>query len=205
MVDEKNITIEAVMEDCRLFGRKLIMVREITCSLQRNEIRLRDKIVNQGAEEEAVCILYHINIGYPLLTEKAELYIPSKKIIPRNDWARKKVDTFKQVMPPQEVYEEQCYFHEFEEEGVAALYNEDIKKGLKISFDSSNLNTFTQWKMFGCKDYVLGLEPGNASVDGRISMKEKNTLQYIQPYGEAAFEVNLEIIENDDQWEMIRK
>ena len=33
----------------------------------------------------------------------------------------------------------------------------------------------------GASDYVLGLEPGNCTPDGRNVMREKGLLQFIEP------------------------
>ena len=73
-------------------------------------------------------------------------------------------------------FEEQCYYHSFDKIGCASLYNTDIKKGIKISFDAESLEYFVQWKMMGYNEYVLGLEPGNCHPDGRDKMREDGKL-----------------------------
>ena len=78
------------------------------------------------------------------------------------------------VLTPTPGFEEQCYYHAFGgKPGLAAIFNHDRGYGLAISFDSSSLSCFTQWKMMGVKDYVMGLEPGNCYPDGRDVMREK--------------------------------
>ena len=52
--------------------------------------------------------------------------------------------------------EEACYYHSFEEKGVAKIYNPDIKKGVEISFDPESLPCFNRVEMMGKYDYVLG-------------------------------------------------
>ncbi len=71
------------------------------------------------------------------------------------------------MLPPQPVFEEQCYYHSFEGQGSAAIFNPRIGQGLEITFDAERLKYFTEWKMMGQRDYVLGLEPGNCTPDGR--------------------------------------
>ena len=56
----------------------------------------------------------------------------------------------------------------------------DIEQGLEITFDADSLKFFTQWKMMGERDYVLGLEPGNCTPDGRNVLRENNTLKFLQ-------------------------
>ena len=68
---------------------------------------------------------------------------------------------------PQRDYEEKCYYHTLSDKPTVSIFNPDIKKGIKISYDTSELKYFTEWKMMGEGDYVLGLEPGNCLPDGR--------------------------------------
>ena len=39
------------------------------------------------------------------------------------------------------------------------IFNDDIKKGVNIRYDADELKYFTQWKMMGEYEYVLGLAP----------------------------------------------
>ncbi len=50
-----------------------------------------------------------------------------------------------------------------------------------MQYDSQDLDCFTQWKMMGVRDYVLGLEPGNCYPDGRADMRQKGILKTLQP------------------------
>ena len=85
---------------------------------------------------------------------------------------------------PQPNFAEQCFFYGFSGVPTVAIYNPDIKKGLDITFDSGNLNCFTEWKMMGEGDYVLGLEPGNCLPEGRVRARENNRLETLAPGAE---------------------
>lgn len=151
-------------------------------------------------------ILYHMNMGYPMLSEAAELYIPAAEITPRNAHAAEDLDTWNKVLTPTPGFEEQCYYHAFNgKPGLAAIFNHDRGYGLAISFDSSSLNCFTQWKMMGVKDYVMGLEPGNCYPDGRDVMREKGLLQMLAPGEKKTYGVRLTMLENEAQFEALKQ
>ena len=177
--EDAFLRIRARINQMSIFGTKLILHREILCSLEKNEIVIKDKIENRGDSTVPVMILYHMNMGYPLLSEKAILHIPSRKVTPRNEHAAEDLDTWDRILEPTPGFEEQCYFHEFEKDGLAVLYNPEIEKGLAVQFDASNLDYFIEWKMMGEKDYVLGLEPGNCHPDGRDKMRAENRLKML--------------------------
>jgi galactose mutarotase-like enzyme len=201
--DEQEIRIHAVIRDEAIFSHKLVLYREIICSLEENTIRIRDRIVNRGDAECPVMILYHMNMGYPLLSEHAELYIPSVQVTPRNEHAAEGIAAWNQMLPPQPQFEEQCYFHKFEKKGIAAIFNSDIQQGLQISFDAENLRYFTEWKMMGVRDYVLGLEPGNCHPDGRDKMRAEGKLTVLQPEESVSYEVKVTMIDKEEEWKNI--
>lgn len=197
---DDEIIINANMNDGAVFAHKLVLNRQIICSMKKNEIKIIDKVRNLGSEKTPLLLLYHMNIGYPLLDESAKLYVSSKEIVPRNEHAAKDLDRWAQMMPPQAGFQEQCYFHRFDSDGIAAIYNPNIEKGLAIKFNPKQLDYLTEWKMLGEKDYVLGLEPGNCHPDGRDVMRKQGNLKFINPDEEITFEVVIEIIDSESQF-----
>ena len=193
--DEENICIHAIVNDGAIFSRKLMLNRTITCSKLSNTFRITDTVENQGDTVSPLMLLYHMNMGYPLLSEASVVEIPSVAVKPRNAHSAKDLDTWHKMLPPTPAFEEQCYFHSFAGKGTASIYNPDINKGLTVSFDTDKLDHFTQWKMMGCRDYVLGLEPGNCHPDGRDVMCKEGKLKFLQPGESITYEVTVSLYE----------
>ena len=193
--DEESIYIHAYINDSSIFSHKLYLKRTITCGKHTNNIKITDTIENRGDTKAPLMLLYHMNMGYPLLSENAVLDIASATVKPRNAHAAKDLDTWAKLLPPTPGFEEQCYFHSFTGEGKASIYNPDINKGLTIHFDIDTLDYFTQWKMMGYRDYVLGLEPGNCHPDGRDVMRKEGKLKFLQPGESVTYEVAVNFYE----------
>ena len=195
--EEKDgqLVIHAVMKDERIFSHKLVLKREIVCSLDANELEIHDTIENRGDMDSPAMLMYHINLGYPLLSENAVLKVNSDEVLPRDPRAAEDLDTWNQMLPPQKQFAEQCYFHKFSKDGIASLYNPDVKVGLAIHFDPKNLTHFTQWKQMGERDYVLGLEPGNCHPNGRDKMREEGTLTVLKPGESVSYVVKVEMLD----------
>ncbi|MEN6595108.1 MAG: aldose 1-epimerase family protein [Clostridiaceae bacterium] len=186
--DGEDIVIEATVIDARLFGRKLKLRREIRCSNVLNTLTLRDEITNEGDEESPIMVLYHINIGYPLLSEAACLNIPSSRVAPRDARAAEGLESWNALLPPTPGFTEQCYYHSFHgERGSASVWNPAAGCGLEIQFDTRSLDHFTQWKQMGVRDYVLGLEPGNCGPEGRLKARENRYLKTLLPGDKATY------------------
>ncbi|OQB99704.1 MAG: hypothetical protein BWX78_01642 [Firmicutes bacterium ADurb.Bin099] len=47
----------------------------------------------------------------------------------------------------------------------------------------------------GCRDYVLGLEPGNCHPDGRDVMRREGTLKFIAPGESITYQVTVNLYE----------
>ncbi|MBS7299377.1 MAG: DUF4432 family protein, partial [Eubacteriales bacterium] len=84
---------------------------------------------------------------------------------------------------PSQIYgvEEMCFLHKIEGKAEVSIYNPEINKGLKMNYDTDELPCFTQWKMMGIHEYVMGLEPGNCYPDGRASARKDGTLVFLKP------------------------
>lgn len=178
--NENEITITAQIRDASIFSHRLLLQRKYVISKTENRIDLCDVITNIGSTQAPLEVLYHCNIGYPLLSENTVLDIPSREIKARNAHAESDIENCLKIEKPQRGYEEMCYYHTLSE-GRASAYNPDIKKRVEILFDTSELPCFVEWKMMGENDYVLGLEPGNCLPDGRDAMRRQNLLEFLEP------------------------
>lgn len=193
--DAENFYIRAVVSDSRIFARKLQLKRTISVSKTAGRFMVSDVIENQGDTESPLMVMYHMNMGYPLLSENSVVEIPSIEVTPRNEHAAEDLATWNKMLPPTPNFEEQCYYHKMGSVGQASIYNPDIRKGLVISFDPKTLDHFTQWKMMGYRDYVLGLEPGNCTPDGRDVMRREGKLKFLKPGESIAYEVTIDLYE----------
>ena len=194
-ITDKEIKIRTKVLDAALFAHKLLLEREYICPIGENKIYLTDKIKNIGTAETPLEILYHCNMGYPLLSENAEVKVPSSEVLPRNKHSEEGIENCLVMEKPQAEYEEKCYYHKLSGKTAVSIYNKDIGKGVSIHFDTEELKFFTEWKMMGEGEYVLGLEPGNCLPDGRDVMREKGVLEFIKPGEERIFHLTFEFIE----------
>jgi len=192
---EDKIVVKALILDEVIFSHKLALEREYTISLKENKFFVKDRIVNRGDFEYPAMILYHMNMGYPLLSEKSVLDIPSTSIKGRTPISQKDINEWNKLLPPTPNYEERCYFHTFGKDNrYAKIYSPLINTELSITF-SENLDYFTEWKMMGCRDYVLGLEPGNCHPDGRDKMRKEGKLTILKPDESVQYNVCVEVKE----------
>lgn len=186
------LVVRTVAKDENIFGRKLRLKREIRVSTSDNSFRIIDTIENTGGKREPFEILYHMNMGYPLLDEDSVVTIPANVVKGRDEHAAEDIANWMNMEKPQADYQERCYYHKFSDEnGYAEIYQPKLDTRLAISFDAVSLDGFTQWKMMGVRDYVLGLECGNCYPDGRAEMRKSGMLKFLEPGESVTYEVKV--------------
>ena len=193
--DEDALVVRAVVPDEVIFARKLRLIRELRVSLKENGFTITDTIENTGDTTQPFEILYHMNMGYPLLDEDSVIEIPAVSVTPRDDHAAEDIENWMNMIKPQAGYVEKCYYHKFEDQGKASIFQPKLGQGLEISFDAKELDAFVEWKMMGVRDYVLGLECGNCYPDGRDVMRQTGMLKFLEPGESKTYVVKVKMLQ----------
>lgn len=193
--DEFIMTVSGVMRESVLHGENLVLRRTIKSALGANSILIHDVIENEGLEDQPLMILYHINIGYPLLDEKSLFICNPKEVIPAGKRSIERISSYGEMQPPAKGEPEHLFFHDLktDENGKTgcALINPTLNTGIYLRYSKAQLPKFSQWKMMAESEYVLGMEPGNCHPINRTEARKNGTLEYLKA-GEKK-EISLEI------------
>jgi len=180
-----RLQLSGLLREASFFTENMECRRTISTALGCNSITLCDHIANRGVRPAPLMLLYHINTGFPLLSEHAVLNAQLRSTTPRNEIAVAGLAAWRHGQPPTANYVEQCFFHDIEPDadGLArmALTNPDCGLMLEVAYRKTELPFFTQWKMMGQQEYVMGLEPANCHPDGQAAEMGKGTLKILQP------------------------
>lgn len=161
---EEGILVEAIIRDTEMGGKNLALRRRITAAIGEASVTVEDKLVNEGYLDTQFCLLYHVNIGYPMLDEGAKVVAEFEKYEPRTPWAAENMDTAFSIEAPVPEKEEVCYFLTVKKPEVA-LVNEKLGKKFTVSYSGDTLPRFVEWKNMVSGDYALGLEPCTTELD----------------------------------------
>lgn len=201
---ENELVIKLKVRDTAVFGRKLVLNRTYKFSYIENNFEVVDTVTNEAETTSPYMILYHCNFGYPLLCEESIVKVPNNGFVARNEHAQEFIDSALKMEKPQGDFEEACYYFDVKEKNnlaKAGIYNKKIDKGIVLSYNKSALNCFTEWKMMGKTEYVLGLEPGNCTPDGRDVLRKNGTLEFLNGGESKTTAVKFSFVENIKDFE----
>ena len=162
--DEDGIVVEALVRDTALFGQNLVMRRRITSAIGSDSLKIEDTLTNMGYKDEEYCILYHTNLGYPMLDEGVTVELDAAECRPRTAWSAKCMDSHLYVENPAANNEETCYFMTLNKPEVRVI-NRKIGKVFSLAYSQDTLPCFVEWKSMVGGDYALGLEPCSPELD----------------------------------------
>jgi hypothetical protein len=189
-----------------LYGPNLELHRTIESPLGTNAIDVIDEFRNVGNQPTPHAWLLHINFGYPLVDDGAELCFDSPRIEPTDapaSIARFKpgVD-FKRIPGPLES-------HRGSASAVAYLFprgadktgratvgivNRKLGLGAAIRYNTRQFPRCGNWQHFGPGEYVTALEPMNGTIEGRWKDREDNLLDIMQPGDVRRYRYRIEIV-----------
>ncbi len=209
--DEYVMTVRGKMRQATVFGENLQLTRTITSRLGEKRLFLHDVVENLGSQRTEHMMLYHINIGFPVVNDQARLLAPTITATPRDSEAIKGQDRYTHFQAPEAGFQEQVYFHEFAQaedgrvttaivdETTPSSDNSDPGIGVYCTYSPSELPRFIEWKMMGSGTYVVGMEPANCMVMGRPHDRAEGTLQFLAPGEKREYHLEIGVLAGPDE------
>ncbi len=182
--DDYTIAVSGRVREAKVFGDNLILHRRIETRLGASSLVIRDTVENAGFRTSPLMMLYHVNVGWPVLDETARLVAPSRCREFQDSRAEREPDGWRTFGPPQEDWEERVYRHDMaaDAEGFVRIAVVNMRRELAVHlrYLKAEFPWFYQWKMLGKGEYVVGIEPGNIRGT-RAAMRREGTLEFIEP------------------------
>ena len=112
--DDYIVFIEGQVREARVFNENLLMRRRIEAHAGGKSITIRDTVSNEGFQSVPHMLLYHINIGFPVVDDGSRLLTPARSVSPRDDVARSGIADYDRFSGPIAAYKEQVFYHDMQ-------------------------------------------------------------------------------------------
>ena len=208
--DEYVLTVKGVVRESVVFGENIALRRTVTARMGESRLTIEDEVTNEGFSASPHMILYHVNLGYPIVDSGSRVVVPASATIPRDDEARAGADAWMRIEDPVPDYKERVYFHDVhpdhDGEALAAVVNPKLDGGLAayIRYRPDELPHLVQWKMMCAGTYVVGLEPANAWVLGRSKERAAGRLQHLEAGETRRYRLEIGILQGETATALLR-
>jgi hypothetical protein len=160
-----------------VFGEQLVLRRRIEAVVGESRLRVEDVVENVGHDPTPHMLLYHVNVGFPVVDEGSELVVTASDVAARGSHA---VEGYRALAAPEAGYVEQVFEHDLvaDADGVAAaaIVNRSLGVGAYELFREDQLPHHFVWRMLGEGTYVVGIEPSTNRTAGRLDARERGEL-----------------------------
>jgi galactose mutarotase-like enzyme len=183
------LRVTGEVEESGLFCGRLRLTATYETAAYSNALTVRDVVENVGGQPAEFELLYHLNVGAPVLAEGSRVALPFRELAPLTPRAAEGIDTWDTYAAPQAGYAEQVYVAEPLADAagrtLAVLHNPARSAGLAVRWAVRELPCFTLWKntAAAADGYVTGLEPATNYPNFRAFEREKGRVLTLPPGG----------------------
>lgn len=197
--DEASGRLEVIGEvlESRLFIKRLRLRSRIRFQAGSANVELLDDVTNDLSKPATMQLLYHINVGAPVLSAGAKLEAPIEVLAPKDTLSAGEIEQWNEFDGPQEGYAERVYFARLRGDDAnlttAMLRSPEGDCGFGITFNVKGLPRFVLWKNTAAESdgYVTGLEPATNYPNTRSYEEKQGRVVEIGPGATVAFRVTL--------------
>lgn len=196
-----DFSLSGLIRESRVFGPHLELERTISGTLGMPEIRINDRVTNRGNGLAPHMLLYHLNMGWPLIDKGTRLNWKGKWKSRGNALDNEifhEGGNFRECPEPMDSHQhggEACAFIDAEpdESGFChcSAFNPALGIGLEIRFRKEQLPWLINWQHWGKGEYVTALEPGTNLTVGQGQARKDGTLIILAPGESREYELTL--------------
>lgn len=148
--DAGEIRIRLRIRQATVFGEVLELNRTFAIGLDVARVVIEDTVINRGFRPTRHGILYHVNVGHPLLGEASKLLGAQWSLADKLPAGG---------ATPGDEHVEIVDVDASPDDGWIGIANSQLGIGLRIDFDPEALPATALWQAFQSGVFALGLEP----------------------------------------------
>lgn len=176
----------------KMYTRHLSIMRTYETSLNAKTIHIDDTVTNFDNNPEPFMMLYHVNFGYPLLTDKSEV---KTSACTRKGFNEISHDHEHMIAPIDNRGEELFFQTDLGPAAAGVIYNPELELGAYVAWNTENLPNFFEWKNMKSHDYVLALEPCNTFGINRDEAAKQGKLAVLPAYSSISNHLEIGVLD----------
>ncbi len=175
--DDGVLWCEGTVHQVQVMGEHLSLTRRIEVAVGSSQVHFTDTVRNHGFSTTPHMLLYHINLGWPLLDEGTRFSAPITGTLAANMPQDLQQADYRVQASPQPRFVQQVFDHAFKADAQGrvptALVNDRLGLGFGYEFDAGAFRCLQQWQALGVGVYGFGIEPATAHWGSREDAQGK--------------------------------
>jgi hypothetical protein len=190
--DDCVLWAEGEVTQAALFGEQLQLTRRVEADLGGTSLRITDTVTNTGPTACPHMMLYHCNVGFPVVDDGAELVYPAGT---GRCVSAASSPGYTTLTGPRPDFVEECYEHDMapgpDGYASAAVVNRAAGLGVWQRYQPSVLPHHITWRQLGTGSYVVAMEPSTNRDAGRFDARTRGELGHLPPGGSRQYSLEV--------------
>ncbi len=201
--DECMAEAEGRVVQAQAYGENLVLTRRYSARLGESRFFMHDEIENAGFLPTKHMLLYHINVGFPMVEEGSELVAPvtrppaipdglpvgdageyTRFIAPQKDWLLQGFELDMAAEPDGSV--------------PVGIVNPRLNQGMYVIYNRRQMPVYLEWRMMGEGQYAVGIEPCTNTF-GQEIVRKKGQLIILQPGDRRIYDIEVGVLDGAAQ------
>jgi len=201
IADGEGLAVEVSgdIRETTVYGVDLVLHRRLRFRVGAPVVDVEDVVENRGYTACPVYLLYHVNLGHPVVDPATRLLSPAVAVEGWDEASRAAEADHAIFHPPSRDARVEVFEHLFHtdahDEVTVALVNPAHRAtggiGVSLTYDRRQLPRLWQWRMLGEGLYVTGLEPANCGLQGRVAESTAGDPVPLEPGGTRSFRLRI--------------
>ena len=205
--DDCILEAEGRVVQAQAYGENLVLTRRYTMRLGESRFFMHDTIENVGWLPTEHMLLYHINIGFPVIDADSEQIAPVMQppTIPEGLPASA-ADAYSRFVAPQKDWQLQGFELDMGAEADGSvpvgIVNRD-NFGVYVVYNRKQMPQYLEWRMMGEGQYAVGIEPCTNTF-GRDVARQLGQLIVLQPGEKREYDLEVGVVDGAEAVNALR-
>ena len=200
--DRYRLWVRGKVTEAASLGPNLVLTREISTEMGALHFVIRDTVENCTFDRVEHMMLYHFNFGFPVLSDQSRLVANIVEVTPRDEDSVPGLGRWDYFEPPLTGRPHQLFYHRVQPDDtgrahVMLLGMQEFGGGplaVYLSYTHATLPWLINWKCMQTGNYVTGIEPANAWVQGRAEERAAGRLRFLGSWEKVSYEVEFGVL-----------
>lgn len=196
--DECTLWCEGTVSQVQALGENIEFRRRVEAKVGGTHLRIVDTVTNRGFSRTPHMLLYHINVGWPILDAGARFVAPVRGTFAASVPRESQQAGWRTQTEPKARFVQQVFDHDAVSDSAgripAALVNDRIGLGFLVDYDARRFVCLQQWQAFGEGVYGFGIEPATSHWGARDDAVRREEIVWLAHGEQRTYDTTLSVL-----------